>query len=174
MKNYFIRFRPFLLFLGKFFLAYGFLTVLYYLYLNLYDDKVDGITTHVAFLTEKIAQFFGLNLSVANDVTQFKVFYENKYTIRIIEGCNAVSLIILFVSFVFSFAGRFKASLLYMLLGSMLIYGINILRIIVFVVLLYSYPDFEHVIHGVVFPAIIYGLVFMLCIIWVNKYSVYA
>jgi len=37
-----------------------------------------------------------------------KLFYKGKYISRIIEGCNAISVIILFISFVIAFTGKLK------------------------------------------------------------------
>jgi exosortase family protein XrtF len=50
----------------------------------------------------------------------------------------------------------------------------NVLRIALLSVALYYHPDQEALLHGVVFPLIIYGFVFGLWILWVNKFSNYA
>jgi hypothetical protein len=42
------------------------------------------------------------------------------------------------------------------------------------VVLMYHFPDYKEFLHGVLFPLLIYGTVFLLWIIWVNKFSFYA
>jgi hypothetical protein len=42
------------------------------------------------------------------------------------------------------------------------------------IVLLYHFPEQNHLLHGVLFPALIYGSVFVLWFIWVNKFSKYA
>jgi hypothetical protein len=39
---------------------------------------------------------------------------------------------------------------------------------------LYHFPQYEHLLQGVVFPLVIYGVVFLLWVVWVNKYSFYA
>jgi hypothetical protein len=46
--------------------------------------------------------------------TFIKLIYNHKYVARIIEGCNAISIIILFISFVVSFSGK-KPTLLFIL-----------------------------------------------------------
>lgn len=56
----------------------------------------------------------------------------------------------------------------------MLIHILNIGRIALLCVGLYHLPDYEHMMHGVIFPLAIYGVVFLLWVIWVNKYSSYA
>ncbi|WP_310554997.1 exosortase family protein XrtF [Flavobacterium sp.] len=175
MKKYFIQYKPFLLFLGKFFLAYLILTLIYRLYItNTCDDCVDRITQNVSILTEKFSNFMGFNLSTVRDYGQYKIIFENKMVARIVEGCNAVSVIILFISFVIAFSGKFKQTFFFILTGSLIIYILNIFRIIVLSVLMFHYPEQEHFLHGVVFPLIIYGVVFILWVIWVNKFSKYA
>jgi len=59
-------------------------------------------------------------------------------------------------------------------MGSILIHLLNIGRIALLCVALYNFPQYEHLLHGVIFPLVIYGIVFLLWVIWVNKYSAYA
>ncbi|RXR21394.1 exosortase family protein XrtF [Flavobacterium amnicola] len=174
MITYFQQYKPFLLFLGKFFLSYLVLTVLYQSYLATFgDDVVDGITSNVAFLTQKIANLFKIDISTQLDVLQFQIRYHGKYLARIIEGCNAISVIILFIAFIVAFSGKLKVTLLYIFVGSVMIYIFNIFRIIFLTILVYHFPHQEHLLHGVLFPLIIYGIVFLLWFIWVNKFSGY-
>jgi exosortase family protein XrtF len=174
LKNYFILYKPFLLFLGKFFLTYLLLTTAYQSYLDKNDDGVDRITTHVANLTESVARLMDVPLSTESNGVYYAILYQDRVVGRIIEGCNAISVIILFISFVVAFSGKWKPTSLFILTGSLLIYVLNIFRIIFLVVLLYHYPTQEHLLHGVLFPLIIYGIVFVLWVIWVNNFSKYA
>lgn len=154
------------------------MSVLYRWYLSGFgDSEIDGITKMVSRQTDWILKLINSQSFVAetNKPNQFvKIFYNGSYVARIIEGCNAVSVIILFVSFVAAFSGKLKPTVLFMLGGSLLIYFLNILRIIVLTVLVYNFPEQEHFLHGVVFPLMIYGVVFVLWIFWVKKYSRYA
>jgi exosortase family protein XrtF len=113
-------------------------------------------------------------LSVVSDYKHYNILYNNKITATIIEGCNAVSVIVLFISFVIAFSGKLKQTVVFILVGSLFIYILNIFRIIILSVLLYYYPAQEHILHGVVFPLFIYGAVFILWVIWVTKFSKYA
>jgi hypothetical protein len=45
--------------------------------------------------------------------TFIKLIYNHKYVARIIEGCNAISIIILFISFVVSFSGKLNQHFLF-------------------------------------------------------------
>jgi len=66
-----------------------------------------------------------------------------------------------------------KQTILFIVIGSLIIHILNIVRIALLCIALYNYPDYEHILHGVVFPLIIYGVVFLLWVIWVNKFSIY-
>ena len=175
LKRYFIQYQAFLLFLGKFFLSYAILTIAYRLYLaSVNDDALDGITINVAQLTEHLANLFGIGLQTKPDYMHYAIIFNDKTVARIIEGCNGISVIILFVSFVVAFSGRWKQTLLFIFAGIGIIYVLNIFRIILLSVLIYHLANQEPILHGVVFPLIIYGIVFILWVIWVNNFSKYA
>ncbi|RKR09732.1 exosortase family protein XrtF [Flavobacterium sp. 90] len=177
MRKYLIQFKPFLIFIGTFFATYIVLTFIYKWYLDSFQvNDVDGITKIVGRNVEQLMQLFNCDIKIDKKLPDswLDVYYNKKYMTRIIEGCNAVSVIILFVSFVVAFSGKFKPTFLFILLGIFLIYIVNIVRIALLVVLAYNFPEYAHFLHGVFFPLIIYGLVFVLWFIWINKFSKYA
>lgn len=179
MKEYIIQFKPFLVFLTKFLLSYLVLTFLYQSYLNQFDQKnfeVDKITQIVANQSQMLLSVFDDNSYTMPNLSEasVKLFYHDKWVARIIEGCNAVSVIILFISFVIAFTGKFKQTLTFILIGTAIIHFFNVLRIALLCMAIFHFPEYEHILHGVIFPLFIYGIVFLLWVIWVNKYSSYA
>ncbi len=179
MKKYLIEYKPFLLFLAKFFVVYLFLTIAYQSYLSQFDEKnheVDGFTNLVASQTEFVLNLFDASTYLMPNLKEasVKIFFHKKWVGRIIEGCNALSVIILFISFIIAFTGKFKKTIVFILLGSSIIHFFNITRIALLCAALYYYPQYQEVLHGVVFPLFIYGIVFLLWVIWVNKFSFYA
>ncbi len=100
-----------------------------------------------------------------------KVIINGKFVARVIEGCNAISIIILFLSFVVAFAGKLKTTIFYAFAGSIVIYAFNLIRIVILSAGLYHYPWRREILHNVIFPMIIYGTVFMLWMVWVNRFS---
>jgi len=179
LKNLLQQYRPFLLFLGKFLLTYLVLTVLYQSYLNRFDsaaNQVDSFTQMVANQTQALLTIFDAAARIESHPTEpsVKIIYSGKYVSRIIEGCNALSVMILFVSFIVAFTGKFKKTIIFILFGLLLIHLLNIVRIALLSVALYHYPQHEHILHAVIFPLIIYGIVFLLWVIWVNKFSIHA
>ncbi|TDE02503.1 exosortase family protein XrtF [Flavobacterium sandaracinum] len=177
MKNYFTLYKPFLLFLGTFFLTYIVLTFLYQRYLNGFEEnKIDAITTMVSYNTQWVMQLFNDQSFIEESATHpyMKLFFNDKYVARIVEGCNAISVIILFISFVISFSGKLKTTFFFIFGGSLLIYVLNVLRIAALSALIFYFPKQEPFLHGVLFPLYIYGVVFILWLIWVRKFSRYA
>lgn len=176
LKKYLILYRPFLLFLAIFITTYVVLTFLYQTYLEGFKaNEVDTITKIVGQNTEQLSRLLGLDVSVQyiQAESYVRVYYKKQYMARIVEGCNAISVIILFVSFVVSFLGKLKPMLLFVFFGSLVVYFLNIVRIATFCVLMYYFPEYQHFLHDVVFPLFIYGVVFFLWVLWVIKFSSY-
>lgn len=177
MKKYFNQYKAFLIFIAVFFGSYALLTFLYQIFLRGFDkNEVDTITRLVSGNTESVLSWFfeSIRFEESNYEPSFMVYLFDKAVIRIVEGCNGISVIILFVSFIVAFSGNLKKTTFFIFGGSLIIYLLNVLRIAVLTVLLYHFPQHSHLLHGVLFPLIIYGVVFVLWVIWVNKFSRYA
>lgn len=171
--------KPILIFLIKFFVSYFILFIIYSTYLQ--RTQIKSVPFQCAPITKMVsnhvghtANFLGYKLDIIpfDKELAIDVYIGPKHTIKIIEGCNGVSIIILFIAFIFAFSGRVKTTFFYMLFGSLLIYFANILRIILFALLLYKYPEHQAILHKLVFPALIYGLIFLLWVVWVQYFSV--
>jgi len=166
------------LFLVKFFVVYFLLFAIYAIYLNRFQVKDTGfqcapITSAVADQTVSVLTTLGYQVSSVqhNAEMSVKLIVNNIYVARVIEGCNSISIIILFIAFIIAFSGPKKATIIFAILGSLIIYLINILRIAFLTMMLYHYPNQQMLLHNLVFPAIIYGTTFLLWVIWVQKFS---
>ena len=162
--------------MATFIIVYGVLTVSYKLYLDFSDGSQyypDYFTHVVAKQSEAILNTVGYPAEVwpHENEPSMKVLIHNKYVARVIEGCNSVSIIILFISFMLAFADTLKATAIYILAGSALIYAVNLIRIVILSIGLYHYPWRREELHTVIFPLIIYGMVFLLWMFWVNRYA---
>jgi exosortase family protein XrtF len=152
------------------------LSLTYKFYLDYSDDSKyypDYITNLVAKQSQSLLESVGFDAQVVPHPNEasMKLIINNKFVARVIEGCNSISIIILFVSFIVSFAGKFKTTLFYLLSGSVLIYAVNLIRIVILSIGLYNYPWRREILHIVIFPLIIYGLVFLLWMFWVNRFA---
>jgi exosortase family protein XrtF len=177
MKKYFVLYKPFLVFLFTFFGTYVLLALVYQFFLNSFGNtQVDSATRWVAQNTEVVISWYDKSVQIKEVRNEpfFEMFFHDKIVARIVEGCNGISVIILFISFVVAFSGSLKNTLLFVFGGSLIIHILNVLRIAIITVLLYYFPEYLHLLHDILFPLIIYGVVFILWIIWVNKFSKYA
>ncbi len=155
---------------------YGVLSMAYYAYLSastgieFYPDYVTNLVARqIAAILNSIG-YEALVLPHPNEASM-KLIIETKYVARIIEGCNAISVIILFVSFIIAFTGPLKATFFYCFVGSIILYAFNLIRIVLFSVSLYHFPWRQEILHNVIFPMAIYGTVFLLWMLWVSRFE---
>ncbi|WP_196889589.1 exosortase family protein XrtF [Aureivirga sp. CE67] len=168
-----------LLFLLKFFGTYFLLFILYNSYLN--SNQVtapyfscEPITQNVAMLTKRLGDLVGFPMRLLQSETDLSVLvYTNSENpiVAIVEGCNAISVIILFISFIVAFSGKFLTTSLYILLGSISIYFFNIFRIFTLIIIPEYYPNSQEFMHHYVFPTMIYGYTFLLWVLWIKKFA---
>ncbi|REE27333.1 exosortase family protein XrtF [Winogradskyella pacifica] len=176
MRTLLIKYKSVIRFIVTFLAVYGVLTIGYNVYLNESHGSLfypDYLTNLVAEQTNALLNGLGYEASVTAHPNEpsMKIIINGKYVARVIEGCNAISIIILFLSFIVAFAGKFKTTLLYGLAGSIIIYAFNLIRIVILSVGLYHYPWRREILHTVIFPMLIYGTVFLLWMVWVNRFS---
>lgn len=167
------KYKSALSFIVKFFVVYAILTYVYSLYLSNFEGEPDGVTRMVAQQTKSIINTLGYeaNVEVHESEPTMKLLVYGNYVGRIVEGCNSISVLILFITFVIAFTGNLKNTILFLLAGSILVYLANLIRIVILGIGLYSFPDQEYLLHQIVFPTIIYGMVFLLWMLWVQKFS---
>jgi len=176
LKELFLKYRSVVKFILTFLSVYFVLTLGYKFYLDFSDGSKyypDYFTNLVAKQSESLLTSFGYDAMVEAhpEESSMKLFISNKFVARVVEGCNSISVIILFISFIIAFAGKFKTTFIYVLAGSVLIYTVNLFRIAILSVGLYNYPWRRDILHTVIFPLIIYGMVFLLWMFWVNRFS---
>ncbi|WP_456437376.1 exosortase family protein XrtF [Psychroserpens sp.] len=176
MKALFLKYKSVVKFILTFLTVYFLLTLAYKFYLDLSVGSKyypDYFTNLVAKQCDMLLHAVGYDTHVIPhpDEPSMKLIINDKFVARVVEGCNSISVIILFISFVIAFAGKFKATFLYIISGSVLIYTVNLVRIVILSIGLYNYPWRREILHTVIFPLIIYGMVFLLWMFWVNRFS---
>jgi Transmembrane exosortase (Exosortase_EpsH). len=92
-------------------------------------------------------------------------------TINIIWGCTGVKqLYILLLVILFS-RGIWWKRFIYFLLGSFVLLLFNVMRISIITLLIKSNPESFEILHDVLFKYLFYGLIFLLWILWEEKFS---
>lgn len=176
MLQLFKKYKSVLQFILTFLGSYFIFSLLYSIYLDFSVSQryyPDFFTHLVAVQSEAVIAFLGYPSRILPHEAEasMKLFINELFLARIVEGCNSISIIILFTSFVLSFVSRLKTTLLFILAGAVIIYVMNILRIAILTIGIYEYPHYTDFLHSIVFPLIIYGTVFILWIIWVRLFS---
>ncbi|PJB12498.1 MAG: exosortase family protein XrtF [Flavobacteriales bacterium CG_4_9_14_3_um_filter_40_17] len=160
-------------FLLRFFGVYGGLSFLYFYYLKAFELQVDPFTVWIGKLSKRIIELFGYKSRILSEpgIPNLQLYINDSYVARIIEGCNAASILILFAAFIIAFSGKIKSLIRFLVIGIFSISVINILRIAFLAITLYKFPQHSEWLHQLVFPAIIYGFTIVLWLIWVIKFS---
>lgn len=166
-------FKPVLGILLRFIVVYLVLLFAYQFYLNSEKDQgLDSFSRMIGNQVSYLQNKGGFTTALYDDVKNEQVwFYVNgQYVTRMVEGCNAISVIILFVSFVFAFYKGTK-TFLFVGIGLVLLYIMNLLRIVGLNIVMSDYPEYGKMFHDFIFPAIIYGSVVVLWLIWIKFFA---
>lgn len=100
------------------------------------------------------------------------VLIDNEPMVLVADGCNGLELFILYAGFIICFPGKIRYKLIFIPMGIILIYLINVIREI-FLALNYKFfrESFEFN-HKYTYVLVVYIFVFILWRIWIKKYSI--
>lgn len=166
-------FLPVLKILLRFVIIYIVLVLLYQFYLNKYSvEVVDPFTRSVAKQVAYLQNLLGFPTVLVDSLELHSVLFQTsgKFTTRMVEGCNVISVAILFAAFIVAFYKGAK-TFIYILGGLILLHIINVLRIAMLNVIYLKYPQYEKIGHDYFFPAIIYGGVVILWLVWIQFFA---
>ena len=170
----FSDFQPVLKVLLRFVTIYVVMVLLYQLYLNQYENNgLDAFSTWVMKQVAYLQNLLGYPSEMVPGKPEEETswfFVSGKYVSRMVEGCNAVSVMILFLSFIFAF---YKGAKTFVFVGLALValHIMNVLRIVGLNILLVEMPQYSKIGHDYLFPAIIYGSVVVLWLIWIKLFA---
>lgn len=166
--------KPLLIILGRFLGIWLGLFIIYQSYLNLHaEEVVDPYTRSVAVQTEFLLNMISYPTTTADlPASKSILLLVNQIpATRIVEGCNAISVMILFSAFVFAFYSGRK-TWLFVGGGVILLFILNLMRIVILNVVVVDWPQYTKAAHDYFFPAVIYGGVVLLWLIWIQFFAV--
>ena len=166
-------FLPVLKILLRFVVIYIVFVLLYQLYLNGYEnDVVDPFTRWVAKQVAFLQDFFGFPTVLVDNLKLHSVLFQTngEFTTRMVEGCNVISVSILFAAFIFAFYKGAK-TFLYVAVGLIILHILNVSRIALLNIIYLQYPQYAKAAHDYLFPAIIYGGVIILWLVWIQFFA---
>lgn len=160
--------------MATFGVLYLVLSLSYYAYLQVEYNAAnypDPVTAHVSHQTKTGLQWLGYDAQIYNAPGNPSVmlFINDQIVYRVIEGCNAVSVMLLFAAFVIAFAKAWKKTVLFLLIGMIVIYLVNLLRLIGLGYIYQELSEYKVIAHDIAFPAVIYGSVILLWIYWIKQ-----
>ncbi len=87
------------------------------------------------------------------------------------DSCNAITLIALFTGLIIVFSGIWWQKLIYIFIGSICIWFLNVLRVVFLAIINYQSPELTEFNHTYTFTILIYAFIIFLWYWWIKKYS---
>lgn len=165
-------FFPILKVILRFIIIYLVLIFAYQFYLNYFENSaIDPFSKWVASQSSFCTNSLGYNTQLIDDASLHSTwfFVNDNYISRMVEGCNGISIMILFVAFIFVFY-RGTKTFIFAATGLVIIHIMNVLRIALLNIILVNFPQYDHMAHEYLFPAIIYGTIVLLWLVWVKYF----
>jgi exosortase family protein XrtF len=148
------------------------------LYKNLYTIFPGDIEHSVSLLLAKHANFFtelfGFQTSVeiTRDLVITKINdFGPTHGTWIGEPCNGIKVMGLFSIFILAFPGDWKHKLWYVPMGVVVIHLTNSIRVSALTIIEAQWPEYLDFNHNVTFQVVVYGIIFLMWYIWVQKFS---
>ncbi|WP_292009396.1 exosortase family protein XrtF [Chryseobacterium sp.] len=166
-------FKPVLGILLRFIIVYLILLFAYQFYLNSFREVgLDPFSKMIAEQVKHIQNALGYPTQLYNDPAKEQVWFYVKtdYVSRMVEGCNAISVMILFLAFILAFYKGAK-TFIFAFVGIVLLYVMNVLRIVGLNIVVADYREYSKMFHDFIFPAVIYGTVVILWLVWIKFFA---
>jgi len=134
-----------------------------------YDQKFIGTIIQG---TEFVLKLFGYKIFTVLQDRDFQVVgIDGSNGVWVGSNCNAITLFSLFTVFILTYPGEQKNKIWFIPLGILSIHLLNIVRVIALVLMANYQPKFLNFNHTYTFTFLMYSFIFMLWVIWVNKFS---
>lgn len=167
-----IRQNKFVTFLLKAGVLYTAAYLLYEFVLKKYTLVDEKFIRFIINVCVGIFNILGYKTFESREVDDVQVFgIDGSNGVWIGGPCNGITLMCLFAVFVIAYPGSVKNKLWYVPLGIVLVFLINIIRIVALALIAYYAPQYLNFNHTYTFTFLAYSFVFMLWMIWVNRLS---
>lgn len=128
-----------------------------------------SLSTFTAQTVHRFVRLFpDTNDFLINDT--YLKFAGGRFTLNIIWGCTAVKQLYIFIVIMAFYRGPWKKKLWYIPLGCVILWVYNIIRIASIAYLVSDHPERFDFLHEGLFRYIFYGLIFLLWMIWEEKF----
>ena len=96
---------------------------------------------------------------------------DGTHGLYIADSCSGLDLFALFAIFILAYPGSIKNKLLYIPIGLLIIHLANAIRIVALCIVTLYAPDKLDFNHHYTFTIFVYAIIFLLWIVWVNRFS---
>ena len=160
----------------KFLLKAGLLYLFFYFFYELILKKYTSFDQYfirvIINACELILSFLNYKTFSSREINDFQVFgIDGSNGVWIGGPCNGITLMFLFAIFIIAYPGNLKHKLWYLPIGIILVYSLNLFRIVSLSLISYYKPSYLEFNHTYTFTFIAYSFVFFLWMVWVNKFS---
>jgi exosortase family protein XrtF len=153
------------------FAFFGKMGAVYLVWFGLYDLWLAPDGRLDAFLAERLAAVSGGVLSVAGFETEVAgriMRLAGAPGIKVVDGCNGLSVLGLFVGFVVAYPGSVARRMWFIPLGVLVIYVVNVGRLVTLAATQVHWPAGFDFLHDQAITTFLYVVVFGLWVVWVR------
>ncbi len=163
----YFKHKTLLTFLGKAVLLYCLWYVIYEIWLHPIGAIDQAVIAHTIDLSAWALRSLGYTVFTEGRL----LIIANTEGLRIGDPCNGLDLFALFSGFVLAYPGSFWKKLVFIPAGILIIHVLNIMRICALSLILVYAPEYVPFNHTYTFTFIVYGFIFVLWMIWANKWG---
>jgi len=165
--------NPLFSFLSKALVLYLSWTIFYELWLHPNREFELLVVSNISWIVNGILELLGFSLIVPEVLYEYEktVGIDGTHGLYVADSCSGVSLMALFSGFIIAYPGKLLNKLIFIPIGIVTIHLINILRIVGLCLIVKYYPDSFEFNHHYTFTLVVYAYIFLLWIIWTNKYA---
>lgn len=132
----------------------------------------DWLNYRVAQDASMFLKLLGYTTSIEPGNHQFLIDVNTKRMVGVGNPCNGLELFVLFAGFVLCFPGGTKKKLWFIPMGIITIHIANFIRAASLALIQFYHPAYLEFNHHYTFVVLVYGIIFGLWIIWVNKLAI--
>ena len=131
------------------------------------------MVTNITFLVNGILELLGFTLIDSGVIHGYNrtLGIDGTHGLYIADSCAGVPLMALFSGFILAYPGQTIRKLIYIPIGLAIIHLINIIRIVGLAIVTLYAPEMLDFNHHYTFTIIVYTCIFLLWILWVNRFS---
>lgn len=163
--------RPLLQFLGVAFVFY----ISWSIINGIFIEPDSGINVWLrdseSFLASGLFNICGFDITYYHiSERQTMLCLSSDCLIGISNGCNALVLFIIYTGFILAYPAPIKSKSIYFITGNIIIYAINMVRIIALIFIQIYAPEYLDFNHHYVFTILVYGSIFLVWRHFVNRH----